>query len=225
MIYVVLTVCIAIFILLAWNTFTLYRIKKQGRELSEINDSRYFELKYKFEFILAAFALLATVATFLGYNTISDLKGQYQSAVGKIKTLDSSYSHLDSAFMSVEEKLGQTHLNVEDIDKNIISYKHKFRFLKQQFDDLSKRKNSYSIKNLRINNGGKQPFDTTIYFKNLITDDNERLPVFNKPPIVVINLEEGSDCTISKVTSKSFNIDVKNFVYYEHSIISLAIIE
>jgi uncharacterized membrane protein len=65
-----LVIGLALSILCIWNLVTLHQLKKNSSLAdTQLNDSKYFELKYKLEFTIAVFTFLVGIAAYLGYNS------------------------------------------------------------------------------------------------------------------------------------------------------------
>jgi hypothetical protein len=57
---------------MAWNGYQLIQLRRIRQV--ELPDSKYFELKFKIQFLVAMFTVFAALATFYGYSTLEDAK-------------------------------------------------------------------------------------------------------------------------------------------------------
>lgn len=66
---------LGIVILNIWNLKGLKQLSKQRSFKNEqLNDSKYFELKYKHEFLVATFSIVIAVIVFVGYDSYKSIK-------------------------------------------------------------------------------------------------------------------------------------------------------
>ncbi|WP_438947055.1 hypothetical protein [Sediminibacterium sp.] len=65
---------VSILIFLIWNLSTLQRLKATKGFQKELNDPRYYELKYKQEYFVAVVSFVGTALVILGYSNIDSIK-------------------------------------------------------------------------------------------------------------------------------------------------------
>ncbi len=111
---------IALVILMTWNLVSLNQIKKHGKTDRDLNDPRYYELKYKQEFFIATVSLVGSVLVIFGYNSIQNVEKALTDDF-KIKTenmsrrTDSIIKNFDT---SVTRKINNTEISLQTISEN-----------------------------------------------------------------------------------------------------------
>ncbi|NTW31785.1 MAG: hypothetical protein HGB12_04040 [Bacteroidetes bacterium] len=179
-----------------WNFFSTNRLIKNIKSniKEENNDSRYFELKYRIEFIVAIFSVIIVVIGFLGYNTFENAKKEiHKSIIDKNDSLfkilsknEIKLGKFDSGIVKLEGKNAK-------IDSGLLKYDSKAKSLNNSMLNLKNlievinsknilKQNYYIVNSLSINlyNNIKK-----IYFNDLITDMGDKLPIFTSPPIIL----------------------------------------
>jgi len=88
---IIILVGVSLLVFSIWNLISLKRLSKNStKKDKQLNDSKYYELKYKSEFIIAVFSIVATVAGILGYNSITSAKNEIKAdLLAKTKSIDS----------------------------------------------------------------------------------------------------------------------------------------
>jgi hypothetical protein len=82
LVLIFLIIGLAILISNIWNIVGIKRLEKTRHFKDEqLNDSKYFELKYKQEFLLTTFSIVIAVIVFIGYNSYSSLKENLKNDV------------------------------------------------------------------------------------------------------------------------------------------------
>lgn len=212
----VLTV-IALIVFSVWNLLTLREIKAKSRNNEkELLDQKYFELKYKIEFLVAIFTVLVALAGFLGYNSIQNAKSEIQSNLNKevsiienrIKNTDKTISDKDSIVNRLNGKLNVISENSSTTENTIKNQKERLNLLVNKIEVINKKniiKQNYYIVSLK--NYKYDENDTTnhkFYFKDLKTNLGDNLPNFKIAPIVIPVSE--SAITILSVNKESFKV-------------------
>lgn len=77
---------VSLIILLIWNLISLGQLKVQGKTNKNLNDPRYFELKYKQEFFIATVSLIGTVLVVFGYNSLQNVENALMDDFSKKTT-------------------------------------------------------------------------------------------------------------------------------------------
>jgi hypothetical protein len=192
---ILLTVLAGIIIALSvWNLITLYQLKKSNKSKQEIKDDKYFELKYKLEFITTIAIVVIGVGSFFGYK-VSD---GFNLRVVELKT------KLDSLNKTI--KLKKDTINTYDL---------KTKDLNKRFEDLSSKITVISNKNIVkqdffITDNLKFKFgqDTVsrFYFNRLKTLVGDAFPTFDKPPFLVIVPKNGANITLTDLNKDYFEV-------------------
>ena len=83
-----------------WNLITLSRIRRRPlHQNASISDEKYFELKYKQEFIIAVGTIIVGLAAFIGLNTKKDIEDKLTASItANIKdSLNRVYGRINDA--------------------------------------------------------------------------------------------------------------------------------
>lgn len=226
LIYIFLIV-IVVFVIMSF--FSLRKLSSQSNG-SGMNDDRYFELKYKLQFISSVGVIVIAVAGFFGLdkydNFIADFKTKTDSLDIKLKEYDKKISLLDSSIFKYDAKIR----DYDDIFKNFDASKIQFSKamiasnkgllqLKDTIDVIKKRnildKTFYVINNLQVNNpilpdnNGK--LITRYYFKDLSTIIGDKLPEFEKPPVIFVVPQSISNVVIVSLTKEYAEFSANNY--------------
>ena len=236
---VLLIAIFSLIILFVWNGFN-YRSLKNLSDLSkkELNDAKYWELKYKHEFLIAIVGLITAAAGFLGYNSLqsieSAVKRDFDEKVDsvqknfqvasediniKLRTAKDSLKLLNGKFKSSESLLQRNSSNLNDLNgkQSFLKEKgdlmqNKLLSLSNEIDTLNKsnkiKKEFYLVTNIKLT-GLSDP--TTFKFANLKTSTGDRLPQFKKPPIVLTAYLEKAEIKISSITATEFQVQVFDY--------------
>ncbi len=187
---------IVIFILVISDVFFLWKIYKSIKSKKKhLPDERYFELKYNINLLKAVSAILIFLISFLGfnsYNNISenmnkDFSKNLEKQNDKIDDLTkklSDYIYLVDS-LKVEEgesikTLGEINQQFGRINKKIKNSEETLKYTTKFYivNDLKFPRNKIheQVKNETL----------TLYFKNLTTVYNEKLPFFKFKPLIVL---------------------------------------
>ena len=211
--------------------YSLWNFISNRKEISPAklsNDIRYYELKSKYEFLVAITAFLLAFGTFYGISTKKDLEKslradftekldsiQEQSANLKSKlgllnvTTDKKVEQTDKTLNAYYDALLKSQAKQGTIDKKFTEYAGRIDSLRLK--NLLKR-NFYLVDNIVFNYDeylkGSGGSSKTIYFNTIITSLGDRLPTFSKPPIVIALSDDGYGFIITRITSTYFTINV-----------------
>lgn len=234
---IILSIIVLGFMILAiWNGINFKSLKGRSVSLNQnLNDSKYFELKYKQEFLIAIVSFITAIAAFLGYNSLAAVKSQIRDDV-EVK-LKSNIDKIDS----LKHVIAKTDSSVKDIKS--VTYQYSMLAIRNQIKENQLRKilelselktkafqkrieelNSKSILKQEIYIVEGVEFDvlkgnsdtssniTQYFFADLKTILGEPLPKFTKPPIIVTTSNSGAQLYIIDVTTISFKIGSGAFV-------------
>lgn len=230
--YLLLFLIIALILLFAWNAINFRQFKNQTIN-TNLNDAKYWELKFKFEFLVATFILVGSVISFLGFNSISSIRNEV-ALVTKSK-VDSVVTAFNVKYDSVQQKLYKAQSSVLILSGQVDQTSATLNKDKKQFDKykidqkllLANSKLSHTeldtlnsqlsqIKNKAIL---KQPFYfisnhkfrvtdignyITISFNDLKTANGLPLPEFKKPPLIVFSPSENTSAILIKTFKDKF---------------------
>lgn len=221
-----------------WNLLTLRKLKKQHNSNVQMTDDRYYELKYKMEYITTIVIVVLSVGGYFGYQWFGSIKDDaaknlqektkdFESKLDSVKfqlnVADYKINNYDGKFT----KFNQDAIRIEGNQKDIIDKQKQItsnlKFSKEDLGTLSNKidviknknilkQNFYIIEDI-IFNTQKQ---NTFYFKNLSTTTGDKLPVFNKAPFISVSSAEGINFNIKKITTEY--IELEAFTTYTDNI-------
>lgn len=222
-----------------WNAYNIHKMIKRPLLNNELNDKKYWELKYKMQYMLSVFVVLVSVAGYLGYNSLTSiedrlsaqlnvatdsLKKQSESLIERYKKLATLSLTTDSTLGIAEKRiLGLDKMNT-NLNKALIVTSDSLTKIKRNIALINEKnsiqQNVYIIDNVIFgdpSNDGKWP---KFYFKDLTTVVGQKLPEFKKPPIITAASMNGSDAAVRNVTFESFEIlammntsDTNRYIY------------
>ncbi|MCA6451673.1 MAG: hypothetical protein IM582_00735 [Chitinophagaceae bacterium] len=143
---------VSLLILLIWNLASIRQLKNRSKTDRNLDDPRYYELKYKQEFFVATVSLVGTVLVIFGYNSLQNvekaLKDDFTIKNAMMsKRTDSIISYFDTAInkrISATDKSLQTisassmHLlqkttsQLQNTQNTLEGYKHNLEMLSSQ---------------------------------------------------------------------------------------------
>jgi len=191
-----IVLAIILIILSGWNLKSLYDLKKFNKSKQKLVDDRYYELKFKNEFITTVAIVVISVGAFFGYRASDEIN----------KRADNLKTRFDSLDMSIKVK-----------KDTINTYDSKAKDLDKKFADLSNKINVISNKNIVkqdffIADNLKFAFGTDtvethrFYFNRLKTLVGDPFPVFDKTPFLVVVPENGAVVTVIHLDKNYFEV-------------------
>jgi Ca2+/Na+ antiporter len=109
---IVLLIAISCLIcLFVWNSLNFKTLKKLSTQKDkELNDAKYWELKYKYEFLIAIVALITAAAGFLGYNSLQSIeiavKGDFNKKVDSVRlALNKTSTDINAKLLSAKDSV------------------------------------------------------------------------------------------------------------------------
>jgi hypothetical protein len=194
---------IILIILSGWNLKSLWDLKKFNRSKLELKDDRYYELKYKNEFITTVAIVVIGVGGFFGYKMSDEINKRADSLKTRLDSLDRLIISKKDTLTNYEEiqdridkrvKISADSLTVLSRRINVINNKS---VIKQDF---------YIVDNLEFPIAIKaEPF--RFYYNKLTTIGGDPLPTFKKAPFLVAVPENASTLTIVYIGREYFEID------------------
>ncbi len=222
---------VAVIVLNIWNAFNAYEMRKRPLLNNEINDKKYWELKYKMQFMLTVFTVIVFAATFLGITTLSNVKSdvrkEFQTSLdslsGKIDTVKNKLAYYtDEATYQFErmDSIGRI-LQLLGIKQKEVStfisgtYKSANELdgrVKELMKNDQIRQNMYIVDNVQYKMPNDYAMYQKVYFKDLKTVNGNSLPNFIKPPYVIGLSSEGSDLLLANVTNDSLELIISTYM-------------
>jgi heme/copper-type cytochrome/quinol oxidase subunit 2 len=155
MIAILIVLVITLIGFTVWNLISLKELKKYNRSKQEIKDDRYYELKYRIEYITTIGLIIISIGAFFGYKWFEEikkdasdnLKSETEKFEIKIKSLYSEMEYTDSTIKSYQDSVAYYKKSVGDIiDKqNVIDYKADYS--RDRFNQLSEKIDVINNKN------------------------------------------------------------------------------
>ena len=204
---------VVIFVLLISDVFFLWKIYRGiGYRKNHLPDERYFELKYNINLLKAASAILIFLVGFLGfnsYNNISenidkDFSEKFDKQNKRIDSLTIKLSNYESLIDSLNVEESETVETLDEINRRFKSINNKLEANKEALKYTTK---VYVVDNLKINfNNREQIFR----FKNMTTINKERLPKFQKKPMITLQ-GKSAVFDILEITKEYIKLDLMTY--------------
>lgn len=215
---------IAILVMNIWNATTLRKLSKNSAKVdSQLNDSKYYELKYKSEFTIAVFTVITAVAGLLGYKTLEDAETSIKAdLLVKNNSIDSTFNYTenrilnqDTKLIDIEERQNKINAVISSEDLKIVSQAKKLNVIQNTLKELNEnnkiKQSFYLVESLEI------PKDEVVfYFKDLETNLGDKLPKFRKLPFIV-PIATVSSINVYNVTLESFTVSISSYLMLENS--------
>lgn len=198
---------------------------------TQLNDSKYFELKYKYEFLVAIISMVVAVLAFIGYDSYKSLQESMRKDIelvidkqkDSLNRLNNNVAELGMlinqqyiAFQKSSTDMKQFEIRQKQFNDNLKSDKLSAIGLQQRIFEIKSELNTVQNKNiirqeLYIVKDLQYPLSADwiprkVEFKEMRTINNELLPDFKEPPIIFPFSNNGITYNISNVTTTSFMI-------------------
>ncbi len=240
MIVLIVIIGIALLIVGIMNLLSLKKLRRfSSKKKSQLNDAKYYELKYKTDFLIALFTIIVTVAGFLGYETIESAKKEIKNEFFvETSTIDSLLLITKRKVLAQDSILAKIELKQEIINKLIpknerilTDQNYRIKKLQEVIDKLNntnkQKRNFYLISNLKTDPDGK---DKTFRFSDIMTTQGDRLPIFSSPPSIIAIPTSSIDLDIYDIGINDFKVGVAGWTEWDKEIeppfiFSLMIIE
>lgn len=224
-IYIFLFV-ILVFVIMSY--LSLRKIKNQTN-VTSIGDDRYYELKYKLQFISSVGVIIIAVAGFFGLdkyeNFVREFKTKTDSLDIKLKEYDKKISLLDSNITKYDSKISAYDNFIEKMDLSKIKFTEAMiasnkglSQLKDTINIIKKRnvldKSFYVIDNLQIKNhkfNQNEYSPKKYYFKDMTTIIGDKLPEFEKTPVIFVIPQSGAKISIKEISKNYIEVDFGSY--------------
>jgi|688.fasta_scaffold419072_2 hypothetical protein len=206
------TLLIALITLSIWNLVTSRElVKKRNQNVGAVglSDPRYFELKYKNQFLVAMFAVFVGLGSFYGYNTLEDAKKEARTEIiNSTDSLKNKLSELEKLMNENKSNALQLGNDFSEVSKNL-----------PKLDGAFKRLSSLEQKIVNINQKNilKQNFyivstierpilekPQRLFLKDLTTSHGDKLPNFKSPPVIIAITDSKFQVDVYNVSTESF---------------------
>tara|TARA_R110002049_G_scaffold307720_2_gene509186 strand:- start:4424 stop:4921 length:498 start_codon:yes stop_codon:yes gene_type:complete len=139
-----IVIAIAVLVFTIWNIISLYQLKNQSKK-KILNDPRYYELKYKFEFIVAVFSIIVAIAGLLGYNSLDNAKQEIKKELTEdLNPLDSTINILNEKMVKINGQIIEFESKQDNLinslpisESQILSQKNEIQDIKNLITDLN----------------------------------------------------------------------------------------
>jgi len=224
-IYIFLSV-ITLFVIMSF--ISLIKINKQNNQINVngISDDRYYELKYKLQFISSVGVIVIAVAGFFGLdkyeNFVEEFKSKTDSLDVKLIQYDKKITVLDSTISKYDNKINVYDNFLKKLDNSKVQFSRAMIAsnkgllqLKDTINVIKKRnildKSFYVIDNLQIDNhiknGKHVEINKKFYFKDMTTIIGDQLPDFVNKPVVFVIPQSTADISLIEVTKDYVVVD------------------
>lgn len=225
-VYILLLV-ICVFSIMSF--FSLRKLKKQQYSNTNFTDDRYYELKYKLQFISSVGIIIIGVCGFLGYDTfdrfVYKFEKQTDSLNLKIQEYDKKISAIDTVIKKYDGKIQAYNKVLKNLDAsknrlsgNMFSSNQQLASLVDTIDIIKKRnildKSFYVIDNLIKKNDDKVE---RFYFKDMSTIIGDKLPNFNEKPVLFIIPQSGAQIMTKTITTEYIEVGFSGYGSFEES--------
>jgi hypothetical protein len=217
--YLIIILLLLIAVLTIWNILLFRKIKSHLEIKDKIaENSVYFDLKYRLNLITSIAAIVITVITFFGYNQFNnierDLGDQFNSKFEKYESffssLNSQKDSLINNYNSLTQKSTIMNNTINDSENKIKNVSAKIDIISQ--DILTN--NLFIVKNIFFNlkefKLGREIIKKRYYYKDLLTLENNSLPIFTTPPSLNIIPTNGAVFSLIDNTTDYFDVELQS---------------
>ncbi|MBN2790552.1 MAG: hypothetical protein JXR69_10220 [Candidatus Delongbacteria bacterium] len=200
------------FILDLYHFIILNKKIKDKNVTSDLHIDKYHELKWRINTLLTVATVIGIILGYTGFDIQKKLTETFLDYDNKIAKLDSliessqkKLSSINSISLNLESKYSKLSEIPKKIENDIQNVKTD---IKKVQDENLRRSQIYVVTSIPITIGKKDNEEQKIYYKDLNTNTNNKLPSFNKPPIIqiLINEKETENISIIKNTVDYFII-------------------
>ncbi len=210
MLYIFLFLILSFLIL---DFITLNKIRKLGsKDKSMIPDEKYFDLKYKIQYLISIFSVILFIGVFLGYNSIQNIETKISNEISEsILDLKSRIAKSDTLITRHEKSLKEFESEQKKIQDVLKKSNKDVLSLSDSVNELTKKTfvnpKIYICHFLFDEKNVGNPNGEIFYFKDIPTIDKNELPIFKKEPslffsAIVMQIE------IFEVTKEYFRIGI-----------------
>jgi len=224
------TLLLFVIILLIWNTVNFHSLKKQSsRHNEQLNDSKYFELKYKQEFFVAIVSFIVGFTAFIGYSSLESVesklkseldnrvKDKLDSIANKIRIQDSTIDNLTKVSRQLEHITTASAIKQQQISRLLAVSELKAKTFSDRIYELNQKnilkQEFYIVQGVEydLNTITERKPYVRYYFKDLRTILNEPLPTFKKPPAVIVSATS-ADFWVTRVTTEAVELTANSYI-------------
>lgn len=210
---------ILVFIFSLWGYLGVRKISRQIKsdKINEISIEKYFELKARQDYIIAVSAIVFSIISFIGFNSIESTKNEIS------EKLKNELNRIDSLRLIANENFSELELmgrdykdSVDNAFKLLASLQARMKYLYSK-DVISQ--NIYIVNPIRVGDLRKFPEDPKtgmeyyeVKFSNLKSINGSSLPSFKSPPTVLIASNGISSFKLKEVVEDRFTIYLESYL-------------
>jgi hypothetical protein len=227
----IISFLIVVIIFNFWNAINLYFLKKRPLENNELNDAKYWELKFKIQFLVAAVSAIIAIVSFLGYNTVENIRDGISKEINlKLDSTKASMTRLDIKQKEIDDKVNNTDEQISKYQDIILGLSNKQATVKESLqlsssnlNELKERISEINSKNILQQNIyivdtiqfdiSKLTGDQSKVFKyaDLVTISGDKIPPLKNPPYILPISNQDCEFHINQVTNTSFKITLWSY--------------
>lgn len=232
LLYVIVVILLALLVSSVWNLGILRVLRsKIDAEPKKLSDERYYELKYRMQFLTAVFTMIAALIALYGYDTFQtateeiqkSLESKVQASIAvieqkeaAIQEMEKTIRRLEGSTSDIQQALPTSLRQAEQFNKQLVTQRDHLGDLSIRIDELNGKnilqQNFYIIRSL----SHSIALADTLYrrtqrffpyhFENLRTNLGDKLPLFREPPVIITSSECSIELFVTNVTEESFEI-------------------
>lgn len=203
----------ALLTLTVWN-FVIFHRLKSVTGVNKIEEPRYWELKYRMDYLVAVAAMGVAVLAFYGYQSFHSAKEAVKSEIdSELRTIredinktekivhnlksfsDSIRDNVSISGKKMDDQINHQLAILNDLERKIKVINNK-NIVQQEF---------YVVRSLKLPvNHETKPGSNRVYYKDLITDKGDKLPEFANPPLVIPISQSTTEINVFNIKGDSF---------------------
>lgn len=203
----------ALLILAIWNFVIFHRLKSVTGD-NKIEEPRYWELKYRMDYLVAVAAMGIAVLAFYGYQSFQSAREAVRSEIDlELRTIREDVNkteqivrNLKSFSDSIRESVSVSGKKMDDQINHQLAV---LKVLERKIRVINNRnivqQEFYVVRSLKLPvNHELKPGSNRVYYKDLITDKGDKLPEFANPPLVIPISQSTTEINIFNIKADSF---------------------
>jgi hypothetical protein len=178
--------------------FLKFRSIKKTIEQKNISENldidKYYELKWRINTLLTLGTIIGVMIGYLGFDIKSELAFKFTEYKTKTEYLDSLITVLNNKTTAIDSLSNSIERDFSEQIKKVDKYKSDIASLqanvKKDIKDIQeenlRQSQIYIVTNIPITIANKDRAEQKIYYKDLVTNTGNKLPVFKKTPVIQI---------------------------------------
>jgi hypothetical protein len=223
----IFSLLVALLAINIWQTNSFKKHAKASFRSSQLNDQKYYELKYQLQFVTSVFPIILSILLYAGYTQLDSLPKKIQEEIAsqvkpqidnlkkstealkeEQKNIEDKYSFLVTFYQTLQGKGTSINKSLGNSNAALVLLEQKLNNLQNQTDVISNKdivnQPIYVVTNLNFKMDEDK--DVQYYkFSDCKTISGNKLPEFTKPPLILAFSNYGAQINICGVTNKQFN--------------------